>query len=529
MIKIRAFQGMIPRLHPSLIPQTFGQVCNNARMRDGAIRAFRTNSTDHTLAAPAVSFTKVGGFWRGFAAKAWVVQGPVATDRVYISGDGVPRVESVNGTDFSYPLALAKPVAAPTVAITAGTPDPDTLESIVFVYTWVTSLDEESPPSSLSAAINYSAGVTIRLSAFSTTPAGRGITKRRIYRSVTDYAGVATLYFVGEIVVATTTFDYSSATAIAEPISTTDFTTPPSALTGFTAMPNGIIAGFVKRNLYFCEPYKPHAWPIKYQLTTDFDIVGLAAFGSSLAVMTTGTPYIVQGIHPESMAMMKIEENLPCVSARGIVDLGYAAAYPSNDGLVVVSVDGAKIITGSLFTRDDWQALKPATFNASRYEGRYCFFYTPTSPPASFGMIDLTGDTPFYVTCSITGLDLFSEIETDRLFFLDANGTTVRRFDTDAGTPLTYTWRSKRFVLSSLVNFPWVRVDADIIGTEDVATFRLYGNGGTLIHEYASVAFGTPLRLPAGRLDDVFEIELTGDARIFNVGIAFDPNQLTGD
>ncbi|MGL1400235.1 hypothetical protein ACSTI4_24935, partial [Vibrio parahaemolyticus] len=73
---------------------------------------------------------------------------------------------------------------------------------------------------------------------------------------------------------------------------------PPAGLRGLTAMPNGMMAAFDGKDLYFCEPYLPHAWPASYTLTTDFPIVGLGAFGTSLVVMTTGNLYLVSGTAP---------------------------------------------------------------------------------------------------------------------------------------------------------------------------------------------------------------------------------------
>src|SRR5690606_18334280 len=102
------------------------------------------------------------------------------------------------------------------------------------------------------------------------------------------------------------------------------WTAPPDALSGLTAMPNGMMAAFVGKDLYFCEPFRPHAWPEIYVLTTDFPIVALGALGTTLWVLTEGYPYRVSGTTPGSMVMDKVEANLPCVNARAVVDLGHA-------------------------------------------------------------------------------------------------------------------------------------------------------------------------------------------------------------
>lgn len=529
MIRLRAFQGRIPKLHPTLLPDAASVVCHNARMRSGALVPFRNQVTSDTLPAAKASITKISGYWRGYTSRASVVQGPVVESRAYVSGDGAPRVESyLAGSIYSYALASPRPVLKPTVAVLSGTVVPANKESILFAYTWVTVLNEESAPSPLSSLIDYSPTMAIRLSAFSAAPAGRGIDRKRIYRSVTDYSGTTTLFFVAEIAAAATTFDYVLETyPVQEPIATTDYDTPVAGIKGFTALPNGMVAGFLGRKLFFSEPFRPHAWPDKYSLTLDYDIVGLSAFGSTLAIMTTGTPYTTQGTHPSNMLMTKIEQNLPCVSALGIVDMGYSAAYPSNDGLVVITTQGAQLASTNLFTREDWQALKPASFIASLYEGRYVFLRQPAPGAArDFGMIDLSGESPFYLTCDGTGADLFYEIESGDLFVLGIDGVSIRRFDDPTGTRQTYIWRSKRLAQQVLTNFGYCRIEADTSAGATTVFARLYGNDESQIGLVSTI--GAAVRMPSGRLDDIFSVELEGTASIYSVGYGNTPDSLIG-
>ena len=47
----------------------------------------------------------------------------------------------------------------------------------LYVYTWVTAFDEESEPCPISADVLWQSGMTVTLSGFQATPAGRNITK----------------------------------------------------------------------------------------------------------------------------------------------------------------------------------------------------------------------------------------------------------------------------------------------------------------------------------------------------------------
>ena len=523
MIKIPSFLGMLPKMHPRLLPDTAAQVCHNARIRSGALVPFRENSAVTVLPFAKASITKLNGLWQGWVGYASVVQGPTRENQIYISGDGVPKLYNAGNT---YNLALPAPTSAPTLALIAniGTPDPENTEQIAFVHTLVTSLDEESAPSPLSAPIAFTVGQSVRLSNFGTVPSARLVNRRRIYRTVTDFAGNANLFFVAEIGSGFTTFDYLAAShPVVEPISTTNFDAPVADIQGFTTMPNGMVAGFKDRTLYFCEPYQLHAWPIAYSLKVDYPIVGLASFGPSLAVMTTGTPYVAQGSHPDNMVLTKIEQNLPCVAARGIVDLGYAAAYPSNDGLVSISSAGAQLVSQSLFSREVWQAMKPELFVAAQYEGRYAFIHQIKGGAAKgIGFIDLTGETPFYITTSSAGNDLFYEIETGKVFVLEADGVTITQFDGPTSAARQMTWRSKRFDTPMLTNFGAARLDVDGTGSSQAA---IYGNG-TLISTITGN--NSVQRLKGGRLDDRFEIEITGTQEVSMFAMASGVPDLMG-
>lgn len=379
MLRIIDFKGAIPRLHPRLLPENYAQIARNVRLEDGSIGPVRIPGLVATLPADALSFYRSGITWLSWNADVDVTPAPIAANRIYVTGDGAPKMID---TGVVYGLALAKPAAAPALT-NLSAPQQAQAESVIYAYTWVTALGEESQPSPLSAQILTSPGVTVRLSGMSTMAAGnaRNITAKRIYRSQTTASGATALFFVAEIAATAATYDHSLAAApLQEVIPSTDYDPPKSTLRGLVSMPNGMMAAFSGKEVFFCEPYQPHAWPVKYSLRVDFDIVGLASFGSSLAILTVANPYLAQGMHPDSMAMEKMDKALPCLSKRGIVDTGYAAYYPSAEGLATIAGDRAEIVTRGLFTREQWQALKPDSFIADTFDGRYVTTFAVSTP-----------------------------------------------------------------------------------------------------------------------------------------------------
>ena len=54
-----------------------------------------------------------------------------------------------------------------------------------------------------------------------------------------------------------------------------------------------MLCGFKGNTVYFSESFLPHAWPSTYTVSIDADIVGLAATGTHIFVLTNSNPYII--------------------------------------------------------------------------------------------------------------------------------------------------------------------------------------------------------------------------------------------
>ena len=517
LISITDFKGEMPLRTPRLLPDVAGTFAVNTRLDSGAIRPFNATTfvTDLVSAQKAVYLD--GATWLSWNAEVNVVPGPTDNDeRLYVTGDGAPQMYA---DDTWFALALPPPDTAPAISL-LGTLDPDAAETVTYAYTFVTSYGEESAPSPLATSIEWSPGLAVRVTSFDTPTADRAITSIRLYRSATSESGITGLYFVSEFSTATATYDHDiDADPINELISTTDHDTPPTGLKGLIAMPNGMMVAHTKRQLLFSEPYQPHAWPIKYRLTTDYDIVGLAAFGSYLAVMTKGTPYRGQGTHPDTFTLEKIEENLPCLAKRGIVDLGYAAAYPSADGLVVVTSSSAQIVTRHLFNRLSWTQLDPSSFVASHLNGRYLFGFSGTIAGAGgkTGIIDLTGADPYFSRSDVKVKCAFNDIRTGLLYVQDVDNNLVIFDDPDSTDFLAQTWKSKLYDLAFPVGFGWCRVEGTaLIDPLDDFTIRIFADGVEL---HTSTSLNTPFRLPGG-LAEHWQISIEGSAEVTSIALA---------
>lgn len=350
-------------------------------VRDGDVDVVRSPLSNNT-------YERV--YWTGFSydeqRPAWIDNTCWATD--------------AEKNDNQYPnkqwdLRVPRPTQTPTVAYPgAGSPsDPDNVEDRTYVWTWVrryNGIEEESAPSDPSTAISVTPGDTVEVDLQGAGPAlgyplpavrtpGTSVWTIYVYRTLTGVAGTE-YQWVGEQSswASDITFDDAVlAEDLGDIIRTTDFGEPDDDLRGLTSMPNGILAAFKKdtNEVHFCEPYQPHAWPVPYQLTTEYPIVAIGAFGESLCVATTDAPYVITGIHPSAMSMSKLELSQSCESKRSMVDMGQFVVYASPDGLVAVGSGMAQLITSEFFTKDDWQLLNPSSMHAVNWDDKYVCWY----------------------------------------------------------------------------------------------------------------------------------------------------------
>ena len=97
---------------------------------------------------------------------------------------------------------------------------------------------------------------------------------------------------------------------------------------------------------------------------------------TTLAVLTKGTPYLIQGTHPANMSIVKSDLEQACVSKRSIVSLMGELFMQHLMELMLLSPGGSRIVTESLFDFSQWQAFfKPESIHAYQQDNQYIAFY----------------------------------------------------------------------------------------------------------------------------------------------------------
>ena len=204
MIKIASFAGEVPRLISRLLQQNYAQFAQNTKLENGALLPIRRGKFTNTMPFDCKTIYRDGDTWLGWENFVQVEPGPVASNRLYVTGDGKPKV-IVDGT--TYDLAVKRPTTKP-IATVSGTPDDALSSTVLFAYTWVTEFDEESEPSDFSDGVLWSPSLTVNVTNFDNPPTGRAVNRMRIYRSQTSALGDTTLYFIAERAASTADFLY---------------------------------------------------------------------------------------------------------------------------------------------------------------------------------------------------------------------------------------------------------------------------------------------------------------------------------
>lgn len=505
-ISIDAFQGQRPRLTAHKLGQYEAQLASNARVERGDLRAWR---------APLLNASLVGSSYKTLfrytenSTDHWIAsandvdwfRSPIAQDsyeRVYFSGESTLRVFANDLASSPFDQAsdyflwgVPAPTTAPTVE------SGGSLERYYF-YTFVNVYGEEGPggPEGGGATVGAS---PVTISAIEAAPANRRVVGINLYRTNSTTAGkgqyqyvlyaayfdTGTAYAVGDFVVYSnslykcttihpagawdaghfTAGDDVADGALGDVCSSVDYSPPPAGLSGVVMLPNGIAIGFIGNEVYFSEPWFPHAWPEEYSQSIEENIIGIGVTGNNAVLVTDGYPYLISGNAPESMTLTKYGYFYPCLSKRGIVTGQGGVLWPTKEGLAFAGTGGCEIVTTGFVTPGDWENYYPSTIHANFYDGKYFAFYQYGTSQGGI-IIDFRNEIwtelPFYAQAG------YVDVETGKYYIVVDDESTatpkpqcIKEWDADPYNLLYYKWRSKKYLLSSDLNLSVARISVN--------------------------------------------------------------------
>ena len=498
------FSGTAPGVAPRLLAEQFGQIAENVDLESGRLVSIKDDSDSYTLQNTT---RRSIYYYRDTSWLEWaedfvsVVPGPIpgdTTDRLYYTGDDYPRVGTVStlvSGSLGYPvnsyrLGIPAPASAPTTAKSGTVDDTQTPSDVSYVYTFVSAMGEEGPPSAASTVFELTDTETVVVTMGSTLSGnynfGTGAL-RRIYRSNTGSTNT-TFQFVGEVIYTTQSFtDTVNAAALGEVLPSGTWIGPPNdnasvypdgPLKQLIPLSQGVMAGFTGKRFCLSEPYMPHAWPITYRITTEEDIVAIASTASGVAALTDGHPYFITGTDPSAMTAIRIDLAQACINKNSVVDMGDYVLYAGPDGLCAVQSASGQVVTKGLLSVSQWTAdYHPTLIRAFQHEGTYVAFWTSGSTHGGW-VYDPRGEEN-----SLTTLSSTTEVRGGYMNPKDGElyiivGNKIKKYR-GGSNDKTLTFKSKKFVTPAPVSMSWVSVHATVYPV----TVKVWGDG-TLISHY---------------------------------------------
>lgn len=410
------------------------------------------------------------------------------------------------------------------------------------MYTYVNSFGEEGAPSWTSnELLDVYEGDTVAVD-IPTPPDGWDIAGIRLYRSAQAFndgtkntGATATAWlFVDDLdAVAQTYTDTAPTDQLGEamPDAQLQYTPPPWGLENITQLENGVLAGSVGNQVWFCEPYQPQAWPIDYMLTLDDRVIAMRWQGGILYVMTDGRPYaIAEKCDGDTCCReaYRFPFAAPCVSAKSAAQVPAGVVYACLDGLMLLSGKQMKIVSYPWFSHDDWQVLLPHTMIGATVSGQYIgitkrtgFLFDLKEGIAEDGI----GDNEL-VWLTLTPNALHTG--RDGKLYL-AFGNQIHEWDAGAEF-MPYCWKSRVIEAPGQMCFAAAAVSLVGYPPPEIAPFgvhfRFFASGRAVFER--PVRRSSPFRLPANHRKLSFAVEVSGIEGVRSVKFATSLRELAG-
>lgn len=410
-------------------------------------------------------------------------------------------------------------------------------ETIAYVWTYVTAWGEESKPSPVTEVIDANLSEKIQYKTPVAAFPNAHITGFRVYRLSSGMKSAEYFLFqdddfdVDDLdewlddVNASESHIKPAKELVKEVLQTEHWDEPDTNLKGFVSLANGCIAGHVGNRIYPSEPWVYYAFPKKYEIVTQSQIIGLGSFNNTIIACTTAHPEVINCPMPEQTSVKISPHTQPCLSVDSIVSGENYVIYASHNGLAAVGQDGIpQVLTKNLIDEEVWRAtFKPEDIAGAYFSGRYwgvikgtkTGFVIPFNNPDNITKLDVGGVSGYP---DLSGISI--NPYTGDLYLIGYTGTNVHllKFGKDGSTYLPWAWQSKMFTFDYYVGHSSYRVDRPQGDEEDVV-LKYYRDSSEVLS--VSLDSSEPGRLPSGKSKNIqFRLEGDSEAKVHFVKLS---------
>jgi len=249
---------------------------------------------------------------------------------------------------------------------------------------------------------------------------------------------------------------------------------PPENMQGLTLAANGIFVGFFGNQVCFSNPYQPYAWPAKFRLTTEYDIVAIGVAAGFIAVFTKEYAYQITGSTPQNMDISRIDTPYPCLSKDSVVNMGFGIMYSTYAGMAVYSpATGLSLITRFVHDWDTWnEKLDPKTITGAYYNGKY--FGSHSGGSFIFEQDERIGG--YFTSIEYLFTAAYTDPDTNEFHYVTGTEGALYEWDKSTEILAPLEWKSKTITTKEYLNLGAARVIADYTPTPQEITNILTAN-----------------------------------------------------
>jgi hypothetical protein len=294
-----------------------------------------------------------------------------------------------------------------------------------------------------------------------------------VYHDVSESLDDAARYWGDGNYNFTDDFNVSSLETI---IPSEEYDPPPDNMQGLITSHNNILVGFFGNQLCFSFPNTPHAWPEKYRITFDSEIVAIESVAGYVIVLTEDYPHQVSGNDPATMVSARIDTPYPCLSKQSVVNMGYGVVWSTHGGLATWSPNTSiDLITKFVHDWDTWsEALDPSTVVGHFYNGKY--FGSHSTRSFIFERDDKVGG--FFVQIQYQFSAAYTDSETGTMYYTHGDDGEIYEWDNTGEILSPMEWKSKTIVTKDYLNLGAFRVIADYdTSAQEAANIIAYNLG----------------------------------------------------
>ena len=545
-IQLNNFGGIVPRIHPTLLPAQAATIAHNCVLKEGKLIPLRkAKAEDYKLASIVIESDteeEIKTMYKWDAGDNTyilisesvidVVQGNFYEDdkfKLFVAG---LQNTDINGRDIKvifkedngFAVRTLYKEKPPTMDVTAVVNITEENESLIrytyFFQSWVDELGFESECSDPSNEVMYVDGEsTITIPAWNNP--SLDAKKRRIYKVVTGLE-TTSIQFVYE----QDKEDLSFPAIVMEKFKDENagevmpmINNPHIKVHGMCYVSGGFYAmwcGCSPKTVRFSNG-APNDFPDEYCYEVEYEIVGLTSVGNNVYVITKGNPFVISGATPDTMLVTKLASLQGCISRRSICTIDGSVFYVSKDGICMLTEGNltATITTYDYFTKEQWNEIVDENVIMCGYDNTLYLWNTKKGIGYSICFQDkIYAITTFEEKASAVTVDPI----TDKMLFMQDR--VVKSFNTDEEYH-NFTWRSKRIQSPIPFNMSTAQVNAEEYPIElkvDMASSPntpMDDSGVEL-----NITSQNPRRLPMRRPEKFLELQLKGSVPVTDITIS---------